>query len=301
MSEDRPNQAPSPSYVERADIPLHGIDEIPLDEIRALMWYAAESGKFLDDGILKPLSEALDSYEKASPAERPALRGELLTRYAALAQQTAPVTGRTLWETGTRSGRHLQKLMSITLLVLCLAIANEGLANWIAERAVPEAGFERWLFEFRNSFLEFLSPFIWGALGACVYLMKRLYDFAKHREFDSRQLQGWGLRLLLGAILGAIVFHIYDIAVLGGGEGMLDADVLAFFTGVGVKVVYGAIERAVDGIAETINVGAIRRKPPQPREAKDLLTNMLAKTDPKAAPERQRAILDIIDELDRRA
>ena len=95
--------------------------------------------------------------------------------------------------------------------------------------------------------------------GSCVYLLKTLSDRASERSFDRRQLQGWGTRIMLGAILGAVVQYLYNPASFTTEAFKLDASAVAFFTGVGVKVVYGAIEKTIDMLASKMNLAAIRR------------------------------------------
>ena len=102
------------------------------------------------------------------------------------------------------------------------------------------AGFQEYL-------LDPLSPMAWAGLGSCVYLLKRLTDIAAERQFDSAFLQGWKTRILLGAVLGGVILYIFDTDFIVGTE--FDSNGVAFLTGLGVKVVYGALEKLVDTLA----------------------------------------------------
>ena len=271
-----------------------------VDEVSVLMRYAANAGIDPNGELLKPLDVALNAYNQAQEDDKAQHRGELLSRYSTLVARTAPVNGRTLLETRA-SGRVFRWLMAITFGVLVLAIANEGLAVWFAELPEPEEGLDRLVFQFRNSFLELLSPFVWGALGACVYLMKRLNDIAKDQLFDSAKLKGWTLRLFLGAILGAIVAHIYDVSTLEGDAQDLGEDVLAFFAGLGVKVVYGAFERTVEVLSEKLNLGSARRREPDRRDVRAALARRLSEINKEKDPAKHQAVVDLIEEIERQA
>lgn len=114
------------------------------------------------------------------------------------------------------------------------------------------------MIKFQRYVLNNLSPFFWGGLGACVYLMKRLTDLAGDRAFDRKQMQGWQTRILLGAILGAVIQYIYSPTKIAETGVSIDLKALAFLTGLGVKVVYGAIEKTLDVLAQKMNLSAIR-------------------------------------------
>jgi hypothetical protein len=158
----------------------------------------------------------------------------------------------------------------------------------------------RKLFEFRASFLEYLSPFIWGALGSCVFLMKRLNDYAEARLFDSDITRGWTLRVLLGAILGAIVAHIYDVNSLGPDIGAIDEDIVAFLTGIGTKVIYGAIDQTVEALASKLGLSTLRKAKQRPSDVTEAVMKMIAETDHAKDPERMKALQELSKELQRR-
>ncbi len=279
-----------PEYVEKYKL---------VDEASVLMRYAAANGIDPDGELLKPLDNALNAYNQAEDDEKAQHHGELISRYSALVERTAPVSGRTLLETRASQPTFFW-LMVITFGVLLFAILNEGLAVWFAELPEPEEGLSRFVFQFRNSFMEMLSPFLWGGLGACVYLMKRLNDIAGDQQFDSARLKGWTLRLLLGAILGAVVAHIYDVSQLEGDAQNLGEDVLAFFAGLGVKVVYGAFERTVEVLSEKLNLGAGRRMEPNRQDVSAALTKRLAEINKEKDPAKHQAVVDLIEEIERK-
>ena len=77
--------------------------------------------------------------------------------------------------------------------------------------------------------LDPIGPFLWGGIGACVYLLKHLSDKAQEKIFDSRDLKGWFTRILLGGMLGTVVSYVYDPESFAKSDIQIDANAIAFF------------------------------------------------------------------------
>ena len=67
-------------------------------------------------------------------------------------------------------------------------------------------------------------------------------------------------------MLGAIVVTIFDSSTFTEAGVNLEDSAIAFLAGLGVKVVYGAIERTVETLASKLNLDALRKARP-PRAA----------------------------------
>ena len=182
--------------------------------------------------------------------------------YSQLTKLTFPVNGRTLIDTEAFRLRYLSGLSAYTIIFFALALGNIILQNWLGDIVIPEEGRLRCLYNFYAYILDPLSPFIWGGLGSCVYLLKSLSDYAGDRSFDRCKLHGWHTRVWLGAILGAVMDRIFTKTGLAEEHLNLGADAIAFLTGVGVKAVYGAIDKAIDQLANMLNLKAIRGSTP---------------------------------------
>jgi hypothetical protein len=234
-------------------------DALVVEEVTALMRYASEQGIDQGGAILKPLNAALGAYKNAQPEDRAAKAGEVLAHYASLTVLTKPMNGRTLLDTN-QATRTLGLLTFVSLLFLLAGLGISMLGDWLANQPEPEEGMRLTLFLVHQHVLSVLEPFVWGCLGACVYLLKALYDFAQDRQFDKERLHGWWLRVVLGGTLALVVVRLFDLKDLGTVEGAeLDAIAVAFLVGLGIKVVYGAFERLVGLLAEKMDLGAIRR------------------------------------------
>jgi len=228
-------------------------DALVVEEVTALMRYASEQGVDNEGTVLKPLNAALGAYENAQPEERTDK-----AHYASLTALTKPVNGRTLLDTNHANGT-LGWLAFVSVVFLLTGLGISMLGDWLANQPEPEEGVRLTLFLVHQHVLSILEPFVWGSLGACVYLLKALYDFAQDRQFDKEKLHGWWLRVVLGGVLALVVVRLFDLKKLGTVEGAeLDAVAVAFLVGLGIKVVYGAFERLVGLLAEKMDLGAIR-------------------------------------------
>ncbi len=278
-------------------------DPVVPDEITALIRYASERGIDPDGAILGNLSKALRA-RATGAGEGPAFaKGEgaeaandvVLKYYSQLTKLTYPVNGRTLLDT-ERVFRNLGWIFFWTFFFLILAVGNKILYLWFEDLPEPEEGWPLHLLNVQRYVLDYLSPFFWGGLGSCVFLLKTLSDKAAERSFDHRQLQGWGTRIVLGAVLGAVVQYVYNPASFTTESFRLDASAVAFLTGVGVKVVYGAIEKTIDVLASKMSLDTLRRARAPAEPVLAYLDQALAKT---RDPDKRKLLTEIIGELGR--
>jgi hypothetical protein len=294
------------------------IDEpINLSEVNALIRYASENGidppgpdpKKPEETTLKLLNNAALRYRQsktnlsgnAPPADEENIESVIIYHYARLTQHTRVdghiIHGRTLIDT-RNSGRSLFMLVVTTLVLTVLAITNEIFTSWAADSTISVNATVHFLTE---HILKHLMPFVWGALGGCIYLSMRLYNIARHRAFDRNKYHGWMLRVLLASIIGAVTFYIIEPTKLGPNGVPIEAKTLAFLAGLGVKVVYGAFEKLVDTLVEKFNLGSLRRAPTDKARLLEQYAQQL--TDPKVADNSKKrdAILDLIKDLGKTA
>jgi hypothetical protein len=176
-------------------------DALVVDEVTALMRYASEQGIDQSGAIIGPLNAALCEYRRADPDSRGEHVGKILSHYAILTALTKPVNGRTLLDTH-RANRKLSLLTIVSIAFLLTGMGISMLGAWLANQPEPEEGMALTLSLVHQHVLSIIDPFVQGALGACVYLLKMLYDIAADRQFDNERLHGWWLRLLLGGVMG---------------------------------------------------------------------------------------------------
>ena len=251
------------------------LDEaVSVSEVKALIHYVAERG--IDSGgkISGPLYQAVGEFERATTQqERITKQVQIIEGYSKLTKLTfrpnREVNGRTV-ESTRHAFRHLLSIISAGTVFLIFAVATDMIGNWLAglENLGDEPEWMTVLFDVHRIGLVYAAPFAWGGLGACVYLLKTMSDKAKDSTFDVRKIQGVGSRIFLGAIFGAVVVHLfYDFALTTGLSAGFNENVflppstVAFLSGLGVKAVYAAFEKAVNTIHDRIQ--ALGTAPPQ--------------------------------------
>jgi hypothetical protein len=263
--------------------------EISIPEVCALVDYTIREGKDQDVAVVGLLMEELAAH---SENRRPSL--ETLHLYAKLCVLTRLVNGRTLRETTTKNlvWGAFGGISAYTLLFLTLALGAEILSTFFADFPAPEKGAASypWFLLYQYG-LDPLRPLFWGGLGSCVFLLKRLSDFAADSTYTRDKIHGWNTRILLGAVLGGILQYIFVPKVQAGGGTeavQLGANAVAFLAGVGVKVVYGAIEKTVDLLADKLNLSSLRTAKANPPDIAGFLMQELARADPTDPAQAQR-------------
>jgi hypothetical protein len=239
------------AVAERRDGAAGGIDPelqpLCLREVRELLRYALDRGLDPEAKLLPQVFLALTAWarlrDRATPeADQPTR--ELLTHYAALARLTAEsgVSGRSI----VQSGEFDRKLRPLTLLGLALLVLGLAIQVYLAANAAAEPALQSAAHYVRTA-LEIIVPALWGALGACVWLVKTISDKASELVFDADRLRGLSARVLLGAVFGSLLVHAFGFEI---------ADVttagVAFLAGLGTKAVYAAFEALVNGIHDRI-------------------------------------------------
>jgi hypothetical protein len=259
----------------RSDEGFHS-HQVSLLEVESLIKWASERGigGASHNDILTRLSQATSVCKLASDDSREQSAIEkLLPLYAELVvlvktETEANVTGKTIVESRDRH-KHLLLLYALTFSLLIVAIGTESIGLWVKD-GVDQDQIDPFLvfpwLSFSNLavaheyVLSILGPFFWGGLGACTYLLKRVSDFVQTFTFDLDRFPGWQTRVLLGFLLGGIVAYLFFPAFQSQQLGATATDaikpnVLAYLTGLGTKVVYGAIEKLIDILVEKFSLG----------------------------------------------
>ena len=150
------------------------------------------------------------------------------------------------------------KPMCYAVIFLLTALLLELLTGWAGRISDPDqlAGSQRHLYNSIIDLAHILVPAFWGAIGACVFLMKRISDKLGMLAYEQSRQKGIETRILLGAILAVVSVemmfptHSQDLAA---GEANLGPTGLAFIVGLSIKPIYGAFETLAQGIAERLS------------------------------------------------
>ncbi|HEY2071813.1 MAG TPA: hypothetical protein VGG48_19795 [Rhizomicrobium sp.] len=94
--------------------------------------------------------------------------------------------------------------------------------------------------------LKILTPFVYGALGACVYLLRSLHEHIYDRSFDRRHKGEYYNRILLGTISGGILVLLFPLPK--DGTAVIGDSAVAFLAGYNTDLLFSAIERVTAAV-----------------------------------------------------
>lgn len=116
-----------------------------------------------------------------------------------------------------------------------------------------------------RTLLELLTPWAYGALGSCVYLLRSAHTFIHRRTFDLRRKPEYFNRVLLGTIAGgAIILFVNQLAGENGTVIQLSSAALGFLAGYSTDFLFNTIERIIAALFPKVGLDTIRRVPPPP-------------------------------------
>ena len=95
-----------------------------------------------------------------------------------------------------------------------------------------------------------LFPALWGGIGACTFLMKRLSDKLFELSYEEARQRGELVRIVLGAVIGVVATQLF--AEFSSDTSRLPVMTTAFVAGLGVKPVYAAFESLIEGLARRL-------------------------------------------------
>lgn len=219
---------------------------------------------------------------------------DMLGEYVAISKLITPITGVSLVDSANVD-TIVKPVRVLTYVFLGFVLLNTMLSAWFVDLPEPEDGVLWWLLQAQRYVLDIIAPFLWGALGSCVYLLKRYSDLAEARIFDEDSMQGWGTRILLGAILGGVVQYLYDSSVFTSSGLKLDANALGFLSGIGVKVVYGAIEKTISALGEAMNLDAVRKAPTRENAVRKFLADAMAE---ETDADKRQVLADLLKKVE---
>lgn len=270
-----------PRPVETPRIPLVAKPPSPVDdgdnkiaEADALALFIARRGNMLgDDAARKEAYKDLKDAIAAAKAGKDENLNALLAAYAGVSAFTYAehgVNGRTILDTddkgeyGTESGRKPAGGAGLANLIYRLQrprnrplLIGGTLLFFVAvfEGILLITGGDPARTETHGTLVnakELMRPLVWGAIGTCIYLMKKLSDRLSEFSFEESRARGMGTRVFLGAVLGLVVVEMVKDQL--GNPPTFPIYLIAFLAGLGIKPVYAAIESVVEGLAARIKL-----------------------------------------------
>jgi len=231
------------------------------EDVYALVQYLAHHPKDVTETDVANLTKAIREYDNAVKTDQEVIEKEhdVVKLYTKLNKVVYPLSGNTINQSLTHKKTKSRSLLTTTLTLLFLVSFSEIVKNSLLHMDIPERGMLHFLNFLQRDILELMSPMFWGALGSCVFLMKRRYDFIEAYEFDpSRYKSNW-IRILLGGILAFIFVYVMDLKSFGEASTGLSAQAMAFFVGLSVRAVYNGMENLINTMANSFSKKNVRK------------------------------------------
>lgn len=238
-----------------------------VDQANQLLEWAVSVGKKVDPaliGKIKKGQELLLATELNVSA-----RSEFEQAYNQLTELVSPVSWRTLRATSSRFGRKSwvapfraltgkklsealiwsRVLWGWTLILLVLILIGENLQEYLdiydpMDSESLESGRSLLLNQVTFWFGKVVA-FLYGALGACAYLMRSCHRFIHERSFDPKHLPEYYNRMFLGFLSGGTIFLFINPETVAG---HVTASGLAFLAGYSTDFLFTTIERVTAAV-----------------------------------------------------
>jgi len=276
------------SSPEKSPSELKGEFDDEVEDATLMLDYAvshgvlSSDGKKLDDLLVDAIKAAQDlaeGHELPSAADR----SKFQKAYRDLAQFLAPVTAETLKATSSehvvrswltpRQAKPLavlwsRKLGAWTLLFVVVALTGSFLEY--SYGPAPDRGFlargELPTFEQAVQLvLYLLVPFTYGAIGACLYLLKACQFYIHSRQFDPLRISEYYNRMILGGVSGGMIVLLVEQISTGASDTgetatKLSAAALGFLAGYNNDLLFSAIERISNAILPKVGIETVQRE-----------------------------------------
>ena len=118
---------------------------------------------------------------------------------------------------------------------------------------------------------KYTVPFTYGAIGACIALLKVCHALIYLRQFDPRRIPEYYNRIILGAISGGMIVILIDQFTSSGSQSGVSDAALGLLAGYNSDLLFSAIERISIAVLRRVSAGSAQNDtrtpapPGQPR------------------------------------
>lgn len=234
-----------------------------LKDVMRLSRYAAECGRLPEEIQMDELYRMWDIKISRQGTLSDEDIAYLQNCYQILSRQLAPTTAVSLRATErkqdseskdymkTDAGRHVRNMWfasfcSLTIIVLMSLyqyIFEFNSAAWAVEdsRIFNNA-------TYLYSLVTTLMPFMYGAFGASVYMLRQAESYLKDRTFDPRRVPEFRNRLVLGTLSGGIIVLLYSSGGLVETNVKITEAALGFIGGYSIDLLFSLLDRIVNSL-----------------------------------------------------
>jgi hypothetical protein len=252
-------------------------------ELEELLEFAAENGKLDPPDLaikVKKFKKVLfyTPPDALTPEMICETEAELEKLYATFTELLSPVTALTLRTTSEKYA--VQRSSSLKAIFLGSGSVGRNFFRqlfWVAMLLIGIISLRKLTMGGEKDSLAFIDPFLYGALGALVYLYKNLTYFYTRRILHPKKLATNWLRLFMGALTGALVVNLFGASFENAIPGAnIPPVALGFLAGYSVEFFYQTLDRFINAITPKNKARATSTVPTTPRQTQiTILTKRL--------------------------
>ncbi len=202
---------------------------------------------------------------------------KLESYYRLLEEELEPVNAVSLYATdarrdssnsknymNTEAGKHARRVWRMAFSILAL-IMGINLFQYVFDMLSSD-----WAVKMPEGFVYItilywlsagITPFAYGAFGACVRLLRVTERRLRDRSFDPRRIPEHNNRLVLGTLSGGVIVLLYSSGGVGETDVMLTEAALGFLAGYSIDLLFSIIDRMVNALSlEKTNTAPIKKK-----------------------------------------
>jgi len=267
-------------------------------ELEELLEFAAESGKLDPPSLaieVKELKKVL-FYSHPNTLTQEILcntEARLEELYAILTELVSPVTVLTLRTTSEEYAvQRSSRWGSVFFGASSVGRNFFRQLFWIAVLLVSLISLRKLIGEPKDS-LAFIDPFLYGALGALIYLYKDLTKLYINRTLHPKKLSTNWLRLFMGALTGALIVNLFSQFFDTSAEMGLSHVAIGFLAGYSVEFFYQSLDRIIEIVTPKGKKQRDSTVPMTPKQAQiDTLTKSLKEMTNEADKATIRLLLE---------
>lgn len=198
----------------------------------------------------------------------------------------------------TYEANHLSySLVFWTIIFVAIASAGEFMSRFYGEPLDQTEGWTNGL----GILLQNLTPFTYGAMGACVYLLRSLHKYIADRTFERRRRPEYVNRVLLGSVSGGAMVLLVDQVTTDSGDVIhFSSAALGFLAGYSTDLLFSAIERIIAAILPRVGLDSVRRRAEPEAGATPAMPSVTELLDryAKAGTDQEKAIIkELLDRV----
>ena len=278
-----------------------------IEDVWNLSKHAIQSGNLPKSIKVDDVLEAQQEFEKNNCVTKLQFEN-LVAYYQALEAISPTITGRSLTATEpavpgkirtSPAGKYLVQLWWFTGLVV-LSILAINTTRFVSAVNTPAPGDEPSFLPYFEEVANYLEPFLYGALGAFVYILRVTEEKLRTREFDPARAVEHVNRIILGTLSGGtIILFVSQVTSEDGTVFYIGVAPLGFLAGYSIEFLFETIDRVIKAILPRVGLDTVQLRKRMKSDQQEIirLQKQLEASDDE---EQQKLLKEMIDYLEAR-